>query len=967
MKKKLSIREQREQNAARTRQAHQQKDLARQEELRAKKEAEEAAAREKERQERLRKLNERLNPVRQRTFSEEKKSTAKAAGLKSTFILGGDELLMTSFGKGNNAIVEKHIIGDEIISVANPENLSVKKEDVKYYRVNGRIDNASVDNPFYHKEEIQKHDDLIHARSALEKRYFGKPFEDNIHIQCIHSILDIEKILSVHINNIVYMLTNFLRVEGEDTDDMISYLTKYDGYKDLMNSTKAEAAELRQLFLKLCQDTRQLGYLNIEILKAPKMNGSKAEKDVDPNTIKLTEEEFFWALYSFGIMRQMLVHGDPNQNIYKVEGFSSHPEITALRDRLYAERVNDLNNGFLDKAKKNLVMLFRAFSVKDREKKAIFVRDYYNFTVRKQYKNMGFSIKLLREHMSAEVEDAFILRDKGYDSVRGKLYPFVDFAIFRYYQENPVEVKELVDSLRASFSEKEKDEVYSREAARIWPKKQISDLIIHHILPEMNGDSIKTIQNDADVSEEMLNGILITTDATCFTKFIYLVTMFINGKEINDLLTNLIHQMENIDAFIQVMKSQNMETAFFESFTLFALSKQVSEELRVVNSFARMSKPSAKTKEIMLREAFKVLGIKADEAWLDREIKEMTDPKGKNNTDPKVKQKRGVRNFINNNVIESDRFKYLVRYGNVNKIKGIAQNRQVILFVLKDIPDDQIVRYYNSVTGNNGDFRPDMRDLLADRITGFSFEDIQSVRQRDVGASEEEQEQKRQKKALVRLYLSAIYLVLKNLVYINSRYALAFHCLERDRQLLEDEICISGDKDYGLGNFAFAFQKKYPMKNKVMRYMETNFGNCDPWAIKAYRNKIEHLDAVRNADRYLNDVREFKSWFELYHYILQRSVMDQFKYESEKDSKKNPGRKVISKEELNPKTLAYFSKVETYRTCCKDFIKALNTPFAYNLPRYKNLSIDELFDRNRPLKKENGMGRKLEHDEQEGD
>ena len=57
---------------------------------------------------------------------------------------------------------------------------------------------------------------------------------------------------------------------------------------------------------------------------------------------------------------------------------------------------------------------------------------------------------------------------------------------------------------------------------------------------------------------------------------------------------------------------------------------------------------------------------------------------------------------------------------------------------------------------------------------------------------------------------------------------------------------------------------------------------------------------------------------------------------------------IITREELNPKTLEYFSKVEKYGTCCRDFIKALNVPFAYNLPRYKNLSIDGLFDKNRP-------------------
>ena len=38
---------------------------------------------------------------------------------------------------------------------------------------------------------------MIHCRAALEERFFGKTFGDNIHIQLIHNILDIEKILYI--------------------------------------------------------------------------------------------------------------------------------------------------------------------------------------------------------------------------------------------------------------------------------------------------------------------------------------------------------------------------------------------------------------------------------------------------------------------------------------------------------------------------------------------------------------------------------------------------------------------------------------------------------------------------------------------------------------------------------------------------------------------------------------------------
>ena len=33
----------------------------------------------------------------------------------------------------------------------------------------------------------------------------------------------------------------------------------------------------------------------------------------------------------------------------------------------------------------------------------------------------------------------------------------------------------------------------------------------------------------------------------------------------------------------------------------------------------------------------------------------------------------------------------------------------------------------------------------------------------------------------------------------------------------------------------------------------------------------------------------------------------------------------------------------------RDFVKALNSPFGYNIPRFKNLSIEQLFDRNEYL------------------
>ena len=416
------------------------------------------------------------HPVTQRKLSNEKKSSSKAAGLKSTLVLNENELLMTAFGRGSQAIPEKHIIGKDVSTLPEIPNFTIRNDNDYYFGIDCRVKGAIADNPL-HKYKRNGQDRI--SREKLEMRYYGETFTDNIHIQIIYNILDIEKILSIHINNIVYTVNNLLRNTDEDIDDLVGYITLCKKFRDL---DKEKNKELKELFQNLCK-APQLAYYNIQI-----MGGGK--KKSDPNAIQLTEEEFFSVIYTLGYMRQMLMHGEYKQNIYHLDSSNDKTFNYCLDtlNRLYKDRVEKLNSNFLDMAKKNLSMLFSAFGVKEPEEKAEYVRDYYDFVVRKQFKNMGFSIKCLREHMTDDIDEAFILREQKYDSVRGKLYPFINFAIFRYYKENIDEVENLVEKLRSSMNEVEKDSIYKYEAARIWPK--MKDVILKHILPEMKGKYI---------------------------------------------------------------------------------------------------------------------------------------------------------------------------------------------------------------------------------------------------------------------------------------------------------------------------------------------------------------------------------------------------------------------------------------------------------------------------------------------
>ena len=125
------------------------------------------------------------------------------------------------------------------------------------------------------------------------------------------------------------------------------------------------------------------------------------------------------------------------------------------------------------------------------------------------------------------------------------------------------------------------------------------------------------------------------------------------------------------------------------------------------------------------------------------------------------------------------------------------------------------------------------------------------------------------------------------------------------------------------------FARFSTMKNKKARsYLQQNFENSDNWSLRAYRNCVEHMNAVRNADKYIGDIKSIGSYFELYHYLVQRSLIDQFVRDCRTPSTRQKGEFIMSEERACGKLLLYMKLVMKYGTYCKDFVKALNVPFA---------------------------------------
>ena len=874
--------------------------------------------------------------------AEKKKSSVKAAGMKS-ILVSENKMYITSFGKGNSAVLEYEVDNNDYnktqLSSKDNSNIelgNVNEVNITFSSKHGFESGVEINtsNPTHRSGESSPvRWDMLGLKSELEKRFFGKTFDDNIHIQLIYNILDIEKILAVYVTNIVYALNNMLGEGDESNYDFMGYLSTFNTYKVFTNPNGSTLSDdkkenIRKSLSKFnaLLKTKRLGYFGLE-----------EPKTKDTRVLEAYKKRVYHMLAIVGQIRQCVFHDLSEHSEYDLYSFIDNSkkvyrECRETLDYLVDERFDSINKGFIQGNKVNISLLIdmmKGYEADD------IIRLYYDFIVLKSQKNLGFSIKKLREKILDEY--GFRFKDKQYDSVRSKMYKLMDFLLFCNYYRNDIAAGEsLVRKLRFSMTDDEKEGIYADEAAKLWGKFRND---FENIADHMNGDVIKELgKADMDFDEKILDSEKKNaSDLLYFSKMIYMLTYFLDGKEINDLLTTLISKFDNIKEFLKIMKSSavNVECELTAGYKLFNDSQRITNELFIVKNIASMRKPAASAKLTMFRDALTILGI--DDKITDDRISEILKLKEKG------KGIHGLRNFITNNVIESSRFVYLIKYANAQKIREVAENEKVVMFVLGGIPDTQIERYYKSCV----EF-PDMnsslevkRSELARMIKNISFDDFKNVKQQAKGR---ENVAKERAKAVIGLYLTVMYLLVKNLVNVNARYVIAIHCLERDFGLYKEiipelasknlkndyrilsqtlcELCDDRDESPNL------FLKK---NRRLRKCVEVDINNADSSMTRKYRNCIAHLTVVRELKEYIGDIRTVDSYFSIYHYVMQRCITKR-----EDDTKQE-------------EKIKYEDDLLKNHGYTKDFVKALNSPFGYNIPRFKNLSIEQLFDRNEYL------------------
>lgn len=852
-----------------------------------------------------------------------RKSCTKAAGLKSAFVVG-DTVYLTSYGKGNAANTEVKITADNrAASVlhepqkAKLQIAAVSDAKVAFHGLFRPLDRLTTDNPTHNKITSEKapRTDMLSLKSELEKHYFGRQFEDSLHIQIIHCILDLEKLLAVYVGNAVYTLNNLLGDDLPEQEDFIGYLSAKIDYQTFLNPNQTDEKMRSNL-------ERSCGYFK-KFLKCGRLGCFGSAFYQSENKLR-DAQEIYHILCLIGQLRQNIFHGSNPILLSRIYDTNHIPqEFRDTMDKLYSEMLERVNQEFLQRNALSLVLLKTLMPQEDFHE---IVRLYYDFIVVKSYRNIGLSIRQMREKM-LDLADAESFRSPKYDSMRRKMYQLFDFSLFYYFRKHPMRAEQIVGRLRASLSDAEKEQVYQTEAAAMWEE---CAPLFEQIRMRMNDSDLHDAKTHKDICTQIsLEGVTRTAQVSDFSKLIYILTFFLDSKEINELLSTLYNKFANIASFLNVANDIHMPCSFAPAFRLFEYSGKIAEELNIVRNLARMQKPQPSARKEMYRAAVEIFGLKqdTDEQEMNAMLNELFGVGGKS------KKMTGAdkcfRNFIVSNVICSSRFQYLVRYCDPKKVRAFANNGKVVRFVLKRLPDTQIDRYYQSCIGGAADAERDEKlQKLSALIRSLRFEDFEEIRQQDGKFTDEEKQRRQTVQAVISLYLTIMYLLMKNLVSVNARYVIGFHCMERDAYFYR----IDCGREYRAITETLLHEANsrslYLRKNRRLREcVQQDMQLAGSYLIRQFRNYVAHLSVVRKADRYIGEIHAVDSYFGLYHYIMQRCLCE-------------------GTTKPTPREQMYFDALMTYKTYVKDLTKAYCVPFGYNIPRFKNLSIKELFDRN---------------------
>ena len=815
---------------------------------------------------------------------------AKAIGVKSSFLIDGI-LFTTTFKNRNDFLLSNKMENSVIINFDNSKIVLSNDNQDLYVSNDESKENIKINNPLKNKKS-----DIIKINKVYEELFFDKSYldNDNIHIQIAYNILDINKIITLYYYDIIYAFKTILRDKNvKDFIGNIPYKISFDE-----NYNVGE-------FLKFDRKANKR-YSYFPIFKSSKLNNSSV-KDFN-KSIKEINEHNYNVLRVLSFIRQSISHTNKKMTckLFNIESKLNEDLIDFINE-CFNDGLYSKNESFTEYSNNNISILSQFYNNNDIK----LIDRYYKFAILQEYKNIGINIYKVMDNVFEIIksESLFNIEDKRYYTFKNKYNFLLKYFIYSFLLDN--NHQKYIDELRKTINQDEKDKIYVKIA---------NDFIFYSSKFDNKTNFYNRLANEISntfkVSKKkyIKKANIFKYEFSIFSKLIYFMGLFLTLKEKNEFLSSLINKFENIgslnDTYLTI---SNKEVEYKKEYEeLFKNASLIADQLIKVKGLLHSKNNDKKITAIKLEDALSSLNLNGKSF-----IKETT------------------YKFLRKNVLCSYRFNYLIRRSNPNDFNKLIHSRNLIISILNKFPDDSLENYYENIFYKSIDIKTNKDKCLNDlflemKKINFNYFEIclKKINHHPFKVSYDSL------KTLFDLYYEVLYLIIKNMVKINSVFIVAFECLERDYFLLYKNSVFKNSNNQKLLNIALDFYKK---KNRK-KYQELNkcldefnqIPNINDIFSKL-RNAIMHVDIIDNLVKYIDDINfsltndnDLPLYYDLYVYLLERTIMD---FDIKDNYFKNK----------------YFDLINKYKTYSEDFIRLILIPFGYNLARYKNLTNKELF------------------------
>ena len=852
----------------------------------------------------------------------QKKTSSKRIGLKSIFQTG-KKAYLAGFGKNNKNIIEKKYFENSITNETEVPAFDARLDENLNFILEKNHLSANYANPVF---QTKKKDFL---KENLEKFYFGNISNGNIPIQIAYYARSIEKLFALYINDIIYAIDNLnlnrktvlnipLNDFGNDVlGNDISVKVWFSALQETIKKGKDfSSKEEKNHFYKAKRIIAFLKNINCyEGLFENLFNKVTVDSGLYGQEAKLNQ--IYKTMQVIAFIRNNLIHGE--NNIFKrVE--NNNVKTTAFE--IYKNAQSVFLKSFKENSQTNVFILNKIYGTD-------ISNCYFDFAYTKDYKNIGISIKKIREQLFEIRNTKEVFGVEEFSKIKSKLNTLYDFSIQHFLKENDDYLNSCVSSQREAL-EDYKEENYSKMAHDM--NKQLAKEL-------MTIDNIclkfESFKKD---NEKSIKQIIFNVDEKTFSQntiiasFVYVMCRFLNEKEINEFVTGLINNLTNIQSLVETLKQLepnsrelNYFNQTFEAFndidelivelqTIITVSKQRKIEIKKARKNRNLKMENNDCSYDYLNEAYVLL---SDESLSFDEVKENVD----------------LCKFLRNNIIKSNKFSYILRYNNLKNCKLLFQNKEFVKYIISSqVSKTQLERHFEIARTFNVSVHS--VDELCESLKTISLKEIIS--------KNNSPEYSEFLKSLIQLYMTIIYLATKSMVRINSLYCIAWLSYEQDTfyYLKNPQKVISrfniGQNNQAQNNKieynnsittrALFENKLYGKHNETfITYLREHF-IClidEKEVFKIVRNNVMHLTVI---DKFLPLISKYNSknssYFSLYNFVLQTLTCDEVE------------------------ELSYCKKNFLLKgNYSKDMVQILNMPFAYNIARFKALTNEKIFEK----------------------